>query len=194
MKRIACIIFFWGLSGIVWAQNCTDALLIKNNEQIDTLFCRIMDEDEQSYTIDNGVFITSISKNAAISKILCIREMTIKETMHYKSLDAIAFSEFPNTKTAGYYLRKASLNTGIATGLLITGGGVMTLGLTIFKDRKSQPFWVIGGGLLTATSVFFFIRAWNQIYKAGKLLDVGNNAALYLNVTDEGLMGLSLKF
>jgi hypothetical protein len=194
MKRIACMMFFWGLSGAIWAQNCTDALLIKDNEQIDTLYCRIMDEDELGYTIDNGVFITSISKNVVVSKILCIREMTVKEMMHYKSLDAIAFSEFPKTKTAGYYLRRASLNIGIATGLLMVGGGVMTIGLTIFKDRKAQPFWIVGGSLFTATSIFFFVRAWNQIYKAGKLLDVGSNAALYLNVTDEGLMGVALRF
>jgi hypothetical protein len=194
MKEIICIMFFLGLSGVIWAQNCTDALLIKDNEQIDTLFCRIMGEDEQSYTIDNGAFITSIAKSIVVCKILCIREMTTKEMMHYKSLDAVTFGEFPDNKTAGYYLRRASLNTGRATGLLIASGGIMAVGLTIFKDHKSQPFWVIGGSLLTATSVFFFIRAWNQIYKAGKLLDIGHNAALYLNITDDGLMGVALKF
>jgi hypothetical protein len=194
MKRLLSIITLLILVVFGRAQNCTDALIIKDGVKIDTLFCRIMGEDEQSYTVDNGVSITSISKSVAIDKILCIREMTAKEVMHYKSLDALTFDEFPNTKTAGSYLRKAAFSTGIATGLSIAGCGAMTLGLTVFKDSKYKPLWLVGGGLVTATSVFFFVRAWNQIYKAGKILDVGNNAALYLNVTDEGLMGVALRF
>jgi len=194
MKILLCVICLLNLVMAGWAQDCIDALLLKDNDHIDTLFCRIMGEDEQSYTVDNSVFITSISKSMTVGKILCVRKMIPEEVMRYKSLDAITYEEFPNTKTAGSYLRKASFSTGIATGLSIIGCGTITLGLTVFNDSKSKPLWLVGGGLVTATSVFFFVRAWNQIYKAGKLLDVGNKTALYLNVNEEGLMGLSLKF
>ncbi|MCL2246527.1 MAG: hypothetical protein FWC10_05375, partial [Lentimicrobiaceae bacterium] len=51
----------------------------------------------------------------------------------------------------------------------------------------------ITGGITAAASLFFIIRGWNQIYRAGKLLDLNSQAAIYLNANQEGV-GLSLKF
>lgn len=180
------------------AQNCIDAVIIKlndtGNKVTDTIICKILSSDETGYLIDNGLSITSISKNNVIDTLVCFREMNIYETYKYKGIDNVTKEYFANSYTAGNALRKAAFRTYLATGLGIVGGGSIILGLTALNDLKIKPYFIIGGSLITAASLFFVVTAWNQIYKAGKLLDLNEKASLYLNSTPEGNLGFTIRF
>jgi hypothetical protein len=193
MKRTLFILLFVCIATITDAQNCIDAIIVNRNEVADTIFCKIMNEEETSLTVDNGTMISSIPKSIILGTVKCIRPMTYRENVLYHSLETLTMDQLP-TGTAGAYFRKSAISSGIATGLVLVGVTSLTLGLTVFKDHKSELFWAIGGGVVTATSIYFFVRAWNQIYKGGKLLDLNDRSALYLNATEEGYVGLAIKF
>lgn len=183
--------------GFIHAQQCIDAIIIKFNEPTattDTLFCKILNEDETHYTIDNGYAISALTKNMVIEVLRCHRAMNTFEIYKYKGIDAVTYDDFAQRNSAGNYLRKAAFNAYIATGLAMVGGVSITLGLTVFDHSKSKNAWIIGGGVLTGTSLFFIIRGWNQLYKAGKILDLKGNSALYISHTAQGDLGLLLKF
>ncbi|MDL2230982.1 hypothetical protein LJB75_01025 [Bacteroidales bacterium OttesenSCG-928-L19] len=177
------------------AQDCIDAVILKvdGSQLSDTLYCKIMAEDETNYTIDNGFAITSISKNTVEKVLLCTREMTAYEVYKFKGIDNVTMDYFQNNQTAGNYFRKAAFNMYLASGLAIVGSGSIVLGLTAFQG-KYQNVWIIGGSIVSASAVFFIVMAWNKIYKAGKLLDLNGKAALHLSSTQEGHLGLQLKF
>jgi len=198
MKKIILFGSLFLLISFSNAQNCIDAVIIQLNKQIgnetDTIFCKILSSDETSYLIDNGLSITSISKSNVIDTLVCFREMNIYEVFKFKGIDNVTKDYFDNSLTAGNALRKAAFKTYLATGLGIVGGGSIILGLTAFNDTPSKPYFIIGGSLATAASLFFVVTAWNQIYKAGKLLDLNKKASLFLNPTTEGNLGLTIRF
>jgi hypothetical protein len=198
MKKIRLFVCFLCAFTFSNAQNCIDAVIIRLNEfadkETDTVFCKILSADETSYLIDNGLSITSISKNNVIDTLVCFREMNIYEVFKFKGIDNVTQDYFNNSLTAGDALRKAAFKTYLATGLGIVGGGSVILGLTVFNDAPLKPYLIIGGSLITATSLFFVVTAWNQIYKAGKLLDLNEKASLFLNATPEGNLGLTIRF
>ena len=179
-------------------QNCIDAGNYPINIKTETLqiqsFVKLLNEDETYYTIDNGYAISTISKNMVIDVKLCLRDMTAFEIYKYKGLDEVTFDDFTQRNTAGTYLRKAAFNAYLATGLAFAGGTCLTLGFTLFNESNSKPAWIIGGGILTGASLFFIIRGWNQIYKAGKIYDLKGNASLHLGPSQNGDLGLQLKF
>ena len=115
------------------------------------------------------------------------------EAYRFKGFDKVTMDYFNQNNTVGAYLRKASVNIYIATGLAALGGTSLIMGFTVFNDSRSKPAWIVGGGVGLAAALFFAIRGWNQIYKAGKLLDL-NNSTLYLGPTQSGNLGLSLEF
>ena len=198
MKKLILFVSFLCAFALLNAQNCVDAVVIQLNKQIgngtDTIFCKILSSDETSYLIDNGLSITSVSKSNVIDTLLCFREMNIYEVYKFRGIDNVTKDYFNNSHTAGAALRKAAFKTYLATGLGIVGGGSVILGLTVFNNTSSKPYFIIGGSLITATSLFFVVTAWNQIYKAGKLLDLNEKAALFLNPTSEGNLGLIIRF
>lgn len=198
MKKIILFVCFLCAFTILNAQNCIDAVIIRLNEpanhETDTIFCKIVSSDENGYLIDNGLSISSISKSNVIDTLVCFREMNIYEIYKYRGIDNVTKEYFTNSYTAGNALRKAAFRTYLATGLGIIGGGSVILGLTILNDQKTQPYFIIGGSLITATSLFFVVTAWNQIYKAGKLLDLNEKASLFLNSTSDGNLGLIIRF
>lgn len=181
------------------AQNCIDAIIIEvtDNEKIyrDTIHCKILTEDPSHFVIDNGYAISSIAKPLVVETLKCYREMTAFEIYKYSGIDAVTFDDFNKRNSAGYHLRKAAFNAYIATGLALIGGTSLTIGLTVFSSQKNlKNGFIIGGAACTAASLFFIIRGWEQVYKAGKILDLKRNSALYVTPTQNGDLGLVLKF
>lgn len=196
MKKIILLIALSFTIFYVNAQkNCIDAIILNTQEgKTDTIFCKIMSEDELNYTIDNGFAITSISKLSVNQTFECVREMSTYEIYKYRGIDNVTRDYFQNTHTSGEYLRKAAFNAYLATGLAIVGTGGVVLGVTVFKNAPSQYYWIVGGAVFGAAALFFAITSWNQVYKAGKLLDLNDKAALYLAPTSDGNIGMKIKF
>lgn len=198
MKKLFVSLAFSLMIPFAFSQNCIDYILYhvdsETGSRLDTLVCRIMAEDDYAYTIDNGFAISTLSKKMVDKVIPCAREMSLYEIYKYKGIDNVTLDYFQQAQTSGNYLRKAAFNMYLATGLAVTGAGGIVLGTTVFKNNRSQNFWIIGGGVVCAASLFFYIVSWNNIYKAGKLMDINSRAALYLSPTQEGNLGLSIKF
>ena len=195
MKPI--VIFFFLLITInALAQNCIDYIILKienNNHQTDTIFCKLLSEDNEVVVIDNGYAITTLKRSLITDYQRCVRDMTTYEIYKFQGLDAVTADMFNNQNTAGAYLRKAAQNTYLGAGLAIVGSGVILMGNFFVKPDAGKTACYITGGVTVATSLFFMIKGWNQIYRAGKLLDLNAQSALYLNVNQDGL-GLSIKF
>ena len=196
MKKhlLCCLLLAFSLG--VFGQNCIDAIVYVSddeNNKTDTLFCKIIDDEDAYYTIDNGYAVSSLSKSVVKEVLPCYREMLPVEVYRYKGLDKMTMDYFNQNNTVGAALRKATVNIYIATGLAALGGTSLIMGFAVFNDSRSKPAWIVGGGVGLAAALFFAIRGWNQIYKAGKLLDL-NNSTLYLGPTQSGNLGLSLEF
>jgi len=152
-----------------------------------------MSEDEEIVVIDNGYAITALKKSLIVETKYCIREMTPYEVYKFQGLDAVTADMFNNQNTAGAYLRKGARSTYLGAGLAIAGTGIVLTGIFWVKGDIGKTTCYITGGVTVATGLFFAIRGWNQIYKAGKLLDLTSQSALYLNANQDGL-GVSIKF
>jgi len=179
-----------------FSQNCIDYIILNiedNHAKKDTLFCKLISEDEESVVIDNGFAITTLKKSLVEDIKRCVRDMTPYEVYKFQGLDAVTADMFNNQNTAGAYLRKAARNTYLGAGLAIVGTGVILTGVFWVNTDAGRTTCYITGGITAAASLFFIIRGWNQIYRAGKLLDLNSQAAIYLNANQEGV-GLSLKF
>jgi hypothetical protein len=179
-----------------FSQNCIDYIILNvedNKTKTDTIFCKLISEDDELVVIDNGYAITSLKKSLIADMQRCVREMTPYEVYKFQGLDAVTADMFHNQNTAGAYLRKAARNTYLGAGLALTGSGVIVMGRYWVKPDAGKAVCYIAGGVTVATSLFFLIRGWNQIYRAGKLLDINAQTSLYLNANQEGI-GISLNF
>lgn len=196
MKKLMLFSLLLICSALSFGQNCIDMLVYYvdgTKSKTDTLFCKIVSEDEGDYTIDNGLAVTSLPKSIVAKTVPCFREMSPYEVYRFQGLDNVTMDYFNNMNTAGAALRKSAFNIYLATGLAIVGGTGIIMGVTVFNEKPSKPAWIVGGSVVTAAALFFAIRGWNQIYKAGKLLDL-QNSQLYLGPTQSGNLGLSLEF
>lgn len=194
MKQIFIITLLL-LSLQSFSQNCIDYVILNvgyNNAQTDTIFCKLINEDDETIVVDNGYAITTLKKSLVEEVKYCAREMSLYEVYKFQGLDAVTGDMFNNQNTVGAYLRKGARSTYLGAGLAIVGTGVTLIGIFWVKNDAGKTACYITGGVTVATGLFFAIRGWNQIYKAGKLLDLTSQSALYLN-TNEGI-GLSLKF
>jgi len=179
-----------------FSQNCIDFIILNINDKhtkTDTLYCKVVSEDDESVVIDNGFAITTLKKSLIEEIQHCVREMTTYEIYKFQGLDAVTADMFNNQNTAGAHLRNAARSTYLGAGLAIVGTGVILTGAFWVYPDAGKTACYITGGVTVAASLFFAIRGWNHIYKAGKLLDLNAQSALYLNVNQEGL-GVSLKF
>ena len=190
------ILAFLLISLSSFSQNCIDYIILNlegTYSKKDTLFCKLISEDDESVVIDNGYALTTLKKSLVEDVKRCVRDMTPYEVYKFRGLDAVTADMFHNQNTAGAYLRKAARNTYLGAGLAITGTGVILLGVFWVNTDSGKTACYITGGVTAATSLFFIIRGWNQIYRAGKLLDLNAQSALYLNATQDGV-ALSIKF
>ncbi|MCL2167547.1 MAG: hypothetical protein FWH59_00295 [Lentimicrobiaceae bacterium] len=195
MKQFSIIAFLF-ISFQLFSQNCIDYIVLNmedNNAKKDTLFCKLLSEDSESVVIDNGFAITTLKKSLIEDLKRCAREMTPYEVYKFQGLDAVTTDMFNNQNTAGAYLRKAARNTYLGAGLALVGTGIICMGAFWVNADAGKTACYITGGVTAATSLFFIIRGWNQIYRAGKLLDLNAQSAIYLNANQDGI-GLSLKF
>jgi len=184
------------LSLCAFSQNCIDYVTLNlnnNSAKTDTLFCKIISEDEETLVIDNGYAITTFKKSLIHEVKRCAREMTPYEVYKFQGLDAVSADMFKNQNTAGSYLRKGARSTYLGVGITISGAGITLIGAFWAKKDAGKTTCYVIGGTTVATGLFFIIRGWNQIYKAGKLLDITTQSALYLNANQDGI-GVSLKF
>ncbi|MDR2971348.1 MAG: hypothetical protein LBU83_05395 [Bacteroidales bacterium] len=195
MKPITIFSLFFLFSFHSFSQNCIDYIILKidNHAKTDTIYCKLLSEDDESIIIDNGHAITTLKKSLIETVKYCAREMTPYEVYKFQGLDAVTADMFNNQNTAGAFLRKAARNTYLGAGLAAVGTGIILTGAFWVKGDPGKIACYITGGVTAATSVFFLIRAWNQMYRAGKLLDLTAQSALYLNANQEGV-ALSIKF
>ena len=195
MKHLTTI-FLLLISLHSFSQNCIDYIILNlddNNAKTDTLFCMLISEDDETIVIDNGYAITTLKKSLVEDVKRCVREMTPYEIYKFQGLDAVTADMFNNQNTVGAYMRKAARNTYLGAGLAIAGTGVILTGVFWINDNGGKTACYITGGVTVAASLFFCIRGWNQLYRAGKLLDINAQSALYLNANQDGI-GISLKF
>jgi hypothetical protein len=195
MKQITFIALLF-ITLHAFSQNCIDYVILNledSNAKTDTLFCKLIGEDDEVVVIDNGYAITTLKRSLIEDIKRCVREMTPYEVYKFQGLDAVTADMFNNQNTAGAYLRKAARNTYLGAGLAIAGTGVILMGAFWVTADAGKTACYVTGGVTVATSLFFVIRGWNQIYKAGKLLDINAQTSLYLNANQDGV-GVSLKF
>jgi len=179
-----------------FSQNCIDYIILKvdaKNAQTDTLFCKLLSEDEETVVIDNGYAITTLKKSFIEELKRCVREMTPYEVYKFEGLDAVTADMFNNKNTAGAYLRKGARSTYMGAGFSAAGTGIILIGAFWVKEDAGKTACYITGGITAAAGIFFLIRGWNQIYRAGKLLDLNGQSAIYVNANQDGI-GVSLKF
>jgi hypothetical protein len=188
------ILFFLTLQS--FSQNCIDYIILKTDNggvKTDTVFCKVISEDEEFIVIDNGHAISTLKKSLIENITRCARALTPYEIYKFQGLDAVTADMFNNQNTAGACLRKAARNAYLGAGMALVGSGLIVTGKFWVKNEPAQIACYITGGVTAAASLFFLIRGWNQIYRAGKLLDLSAQSALYLNTNQEGI-GLSIKF
>lgn len=196
MKRLLIIFMLSLFTCTLYSQQCIDMLILHMNDENnvnDTLFCKILSEDDENVIIDNGYAISTLSKKVIVTYQQCVREMTIAEIYRYEGINALNNDNFSQVNSPGAYLRKAARDTYISTCLAIVGAGSVTIGATLIDNQTVRSVTYIVGGVAVAASLFFVIKAWNEIYKAGKLMDINENSALYLRPNEDGI-GLSLSF
>ncbi|MDR2978994.1 MAG: hypothetical protein LBV02_00920 [Bacteroidales bacterium] len=198
MKKIIFLISLAITASFAQAQNCIDVVILhskmENMQRIDTVFCKILSQNDNNIVIDNGYAISTITKDLVMETKLCIREMNARELYIFKGIDYVTKDYFKNTRTVGNYLRKAANNAYLATGLGLVGSAGIVLGTTVFENASHKNIWIIGGSLTCAASLFFLTLSWNNIYKAGKLLDINEHSALYLTPGQHGLPGIAMRF
>lgn len=198
MKKLIFFLLFFAMVGFAHAQNCIDFVIIHSevdqSKRVDTIFCKILSQDQDVIVMDNGYAISTITRNLVAEVKPCAREMNAMELYLFKGIDYITKDYFKSTNSVGNYMRKAAFNAYLATGLGLVGGAGIVLGTTIFEDGRYKNAWIIGGSIGCAASLFFMTLSWNNIYKAGKLLDINKDTALYLTPGEHGMVGLSLRF
>ncbi len=193
MKRLGIIIALLALLPCAYSQQYIDAIILNNNT--DTLFGKVLNITDSSYTIDRFNYIFSIPKTMITSHIPNYREATRYERIHMKQLDALSDDELA-TKTSGYYLRKASKN--FYWGLSLTTIGAFTDGFALankYPERTETQKWIMFscGSVITAGGLFFLLRSFYFIDKAGKIMDL-ERSSIYLTPTEDGGMGMKVKF
>ncbi len=195
-KSILTILLIIGMGFLSFSQdNCIDRIILhldKENNVSDTIFCKILNTDQAHILIDNGYSISSIPLIHVIDTQYCFREMTQYEIFRYEGLDYVGFDPYSQKQTAGTFMKKAAYSMYIGTGLMLAGTGVGLVGSFIAEKTVHKNICYSVAGLSAATAIFFYIRGWDLIYRAGKIIDLNENTALYLNNSDG--VGLSLRF
>lgn len=195
MKKLVVLCLVLSLGLISYAQDCVDAIVISRQGVLDTIPCKILGATDLYYTIDYGNQISSVAKENVIDTLSCFRKMNLYEIQRFVGLDAVSGYDLDKSDvmTAGKYLKKATYNFYTGVGITAVGALGIGLGTSVFLGKRSQNYWIISGGIATATGIFFLLKACHHIYQAGKLLDF-ERATLYLAPTDKGDLGLILKF
>ena len=198
MKRLLfTLLLVLGVGLFAFAQQpCIDRVVISLNEEstvTDTLYCKILRTDQSNILLDNGFSVTALPLTHIIDTVRCFRAMTSYEQYRYDGAEFVEFDIHANRKTAGVYLKKAANSAYWATALGLAGAGFGVAGYYLGESSNAtKAVCYTAAGLSIGTAIFFAIRGWDLVYRAGKLLDVNETTSLHLNGNNG--VGLSLKF
>ncbi len=177
-------------------QTCIDRVVISLNTEstyTDTVYCKILRTDESNILIDNGFSVTALPLTHILDTIRCYREMTSYEQYRFEGTDFVEFDISSKRKTAGLYLKKAAKSAYWATALGLAGTGFWATGHFLAKNNSTvRGLCYTAAGLSAGAAIFFAIRGWDLVYRAGKLLNINETTSLHLS-GDNGI-GLSLNF
>ncbi|MDR0603130.1 MAG: hypothetical protein LBG80_02355 [Bacteroidales bacterium] len=191
MKKLCFIVaFIIPFSWNCYSQ-CIDALITTKG---DTIFGLLVSSSDTSYIIDSYNLVVALHRDTIIEHITCFREATWADLVRMKHLDYLTEKDLLQN-TPGYYLRKASRNFYLGLSLDLAGSIAIGISLASYKDHAKTQKWIIfsGGTIAVAGGVFFLLRSFHFIDKAGKLLDL-EHSAIYLNSTSNGKIGIIWTF
>jgi len=193
MKKILFVVMFLiTVSFHAKAQQCIDALVKIDKDTVWGIITAITDS---TYTIDSYNFVFSIHKNSVAQYLPCFRQATKADIARMKPLDALNNKDlFYNT--SGYYFRKSARNFYTGIGFTLIGSVAIPVGIAIFNEpQQSTAKWVTVscGAVSTAAGLFFILKSFYFIDKAGKILDL-ERSSIYLRQNENGDIGLIFQF
>ncbi len=189
MKKILFIIGLFFCTYFVSAQQYIDAVIINNGK--DTLFGKIIGISDTNITFDRFNYVFSIPKSMITNCLENYRLATRYEKIHMKQIEDISDEDF-EYKTSGYYLRKASRNFYVGLGL--TSAGSITIAISLYNNNNNIPWgWFTCGSAVTASGLFFLLRSFYFIDKAGKIMDL-ERTSIYITPSKDGGIGFKWKF
>ena len=190
MKKICFVALFACFFSWNSHAQCIDAIVTTKG---DTIFGMVISVTDTSYTIDSYNFVASFKKDMVSEYITCIRQMTNSEISRMKHVDYLTENDLFKY-TSGYYLRKASKSFYLGIALDVLGGVVIGTSLHVNDwDTKKQLIFFSAGTTVFAGGIFFLLRSFYFIDKAGKIMDM-ERSALYFEPTKNGGFGVSWKF
>ena len=192
MKKIGLIVLiFLSLLKASAQQPCIDAIVTTNNDTIKGMLVAITDT---SYTIDNYNLVIALHKDMVKEYIQCYRETTRADLARMKNPDYLTEMDLYKN-TPGFYLRKASRSFYLGLTMEVAGGLAMGMAFVNDNPNKTKQKWAVfsGGTVVFAGGLFFLLRSFYLVDKAGKLLDL-ERSAIYLAPTKDGRIELRWNF
>lgn len=190
MKKIGLLIVF--IYALVYVNGqCIDALISTSN---DTIYGRLLDTSNNVYTFDSYNYVFAINKEMVKTYIPCFRQATKEDLLRMKHIDKLSGNDLLSY-TPGYYLRKSTTNFYLGICMLAGGLTTNTLAFTYFQDNNPKAKYPLfaAGSVVTAGGLFFLLRSFYFVDKAGKLMDL-ERSSIYLEPTLDGHIGLKWKF
>ncbi|MDR1791914.1 MAG: hypothetical protein LBR36_00505 [Bacteroidales bacterium] len=189
-KILTITVLFFALFGAKGQNNCLDAIVTQAG---DTIFGKMIEITDSSYTLDSYNLVLSLSKDMVKAYLPCCKEVTRLDLMKMQPLDNLSDNDlFHNT--AGDYLRRSSKAFYLGLPLTLAGTVTGTLALTLCNQPGQQTLkWITFscGTVAVAGGMFFLLRSFYLIDKAGKILDL-ERSAIYLDANST--VGIIWKF
>lgn len=192
MKKIYLSVLLFLFLGKASAQlPCVDAIVTING---DTVVGILVSKTDTSYAIDNYNMILAFHKDLVKEHIPCFRQATRTDLARLKNVDYLTEKDLLKN-TPGYYLRRASRSFYLGMSMEVVGGITMGLSLASNNPDKTTQKWAFfaGGTTIVAGGIFFLLRSFYFVDKAGKLLDL-ERSAIYLEPTKDGRIELRWSF
>ncbi len=191
MRKFIFAIVILLLSHVSMAQTYIDAVVV--NEGKDTIFGKIMEINDSTITIDHFNYIFSIPKDLVVSYQTNVREASRYERIHMEQMDNLSEKDF-GYQTSGYYLRKSSKNFYLGMCLSVAGNTSIIIPLVTHDKLTIADQATLACGIaVSAAGLFFLLRSFYFVNKAGKILDL-ERSSIYLTPTEDGGMGMKVKF
>jgi hypothetical protein len=190
MKKIGLLLVF--IYSLVYVNGqCIDVLISTSN---DTIYGRLLDTSNNVYTFDSYNYVFAIKKEMVKTYIPCYRQANKEDLLRMKHIDKLSGSDLLSY-TPGYYLRKSTTNFYLGICLLSGGIAANNLALTYFHQNYEKSEWIVfaAGTIASAGGLFFLLRSFYFVDKAGKLMDL-ERSSIYLEPTPDGHIGLKWKF
>ena len=192
MKKIYCIgLLFFFLKSASAQVPCIDMIVTIHGDSITGI---LVSKTDTLYVIDNYNTILAFHKDLVKEHISCYRAVTRTDLTRMRNVDYLTEKDLLQN-TPGYYLRKASRNFYFGMSLELAGGVAIGLALANDNPDKTTQKWAVfsGGTVVFAGGIFFLLRSFYLVDKAGKLLDL-ERSSIYLQPTKDGRIELRWNF